>query len=419
MSAKKDFAIEILAVGSEFLTPYFQDTNSLYLTRRLNDLGLKVDFKTNVGDQWENLLTAFRQAFTRADLIFAIGGLGPTKDDRTREAWASVMERKLVFKDELLQTIRKRFTRRKMKMPAVNKKQAYIIEGARVLANKRGTAPGLWVEIDSKIIILLPGPPAEIEPMFEDFVWPRLKKFQERFMVRKVMKTAGLTESAIESKLKRIYPKISGVHLTTLAHPGQIEIHLTTDPQRTLSQAQEMIARAQEMISNVLKENIFTTDGEELEEVIGEMLRERHETLAVAESCTGGLLGNRITDVPGSSSYFLLGLVAYSNEAKTRMLEVSRKQLHRFGAVSSQTAHTMAENVREISQATYGLSITGIAGPSGGTIEKPVGLVYVALSWDGGIKVKKNLFIGDRNAVKFQSSQKALDMLRRHLLGRI
>jgi nicotinamide-nucleotide amidase len=418
MRTKKDSTIEILAVGSELLTPYFQDTNSLYLTRRLNDLGLDVDFKSIVGDQWENLTVAFTQALSRANLIMVIGGLGPTRDDKTREAWASVMGKKLIFKQQLLQNIQGRFARRKMKMPAVNKKQAYVILGSEVLENKNGTAPGLWIETDSHIIILLPGPPGELKSMFEDSVWPRLKKFRTKFAVRRVIKTAGLTESYIESKIQKIYPQIYGVQVTTLAYPGQIEIHLTAYHDKKLSQAREKIDHAQGLICEVLKENIYSADGQELEEVVGEMLKKRHETIAVAESCTGGLLGNRITNVPGSSDYFLLGMVAYSNKAKTYLLNVSTKHLDKFGAVSSQTAKKMATCVREKSKSTYGLSITGIAGPSGGTTEKPVGLVYTALSWDGGVEVKKNLFVGDRNAVKFQSSQKALDMLRRHLLGR-
>jgi PncC family amidohydrolase len=248
-------------------------------------------------------------------------------------------------------------------------------------------------------------------------VWPRLKKFKLKFTFRRVIKTAGLTESYVESQLKKIYPEISDIRLTTLAYPGQIEIHLTAHSYKGLTEARESIDRAQQLIGNALKENVFTVEGRELEDVVGTMLKERHETLAVAESCTGGLLGNRITNVPGSSSYFLLGVVAYSNEAKIHILNVSKKHLDRFGAVSFQTARAMAESARTVSEATYGLSITGIAGPSGGTTEKPVGLVYIALSWPGGVKVKKNHFLGDRNAVKFQSSQSALDLLRRHLLG--
>ncbi len=418
MKAKKDRTIEIIAVGSEFLTPFYQDTNSLYLTQRLNDLGLTVNFKTIVGDQWEDLLLSFKQAVSRSNLIFAMGGLGPTRDDRTREAWASVLGKKLVFREDLLKTIQKRFARRKMKMPAVNKKQAYIIEGADVLKNRRGTAPGHWIDADSFIIVLLPGPPQELKPMFEDSVWHRLVKFKKKHTSFRVIKTAGLTESRIESWLQKIYPKITDVELTTLARPGQIEIHLTSHSDQSLSKARERVCRAQRLICESLKENIFTTEGKELEEVVGDMLKAKHQTLAVAESCTGGFLGNRITNVPGSSLYFLQGIVAYSNEAKINLLDVHPKVIEEYGAVSSQVARAMAMGIKERSKANYGLSITGIAGPSGGTLEKPVGLVFTALSWAGGTEVKKNLFLGNRNAIKFQSSQKALDMLRHHLLDK-
>jgi nicotinamide-nucleotide amidase len=416
MKSKKDRTIEIIAVGSEFLTPFFQDTNSLYLTQRLNDLGLTVNFKTVVGDQREDLLLFFKQSLSRSDLIIAMGGLGPTKDDRTKEAWASVLEKKLVFREDLLKTIQKRFGRRKMKMPGVNRKQAYIIEGADVLENRRGTAPGLWVEVDSCIIILLPGPPQEMKSMFEGIVWPRLTKFKKKHTTRLVIKIAGLTESKIESLLRKIYPKLTDVQLTTLAHPGQIEIHLTSYSEKSFSQAREKVGHARRLICEALKQNIFTTEGKELEEVVGDILKAKRQTLAVAESCTGGFLGNRITNVPGSSLYFLQGIVAYSNEAKINLLDVNSKKIETYGAISPQVARAMAKGIKEKSKATYGLSITGIAGPSGGTPEKPVGLVYTALSWDGGIEVKKNLFLGNRNAIKFQSSQKALDMLRRHLL---
>ncbi|MDH5744239.1 MAG: nicotinamide-nucleotide amidohydrolase family protein, partial [Candidatus Aminicenantes bacterium] len=220
----------------------------------------------------------------------------------------------------------------------------------------------------------------------------------------------------IESLLKKIYPKLTDVQLTTLAHPGQIEIHLTSYSEKSFSQAREKVGHAQRLICEALKQNIFTTEGKELEEVVGDILKAKRQTLAVAESCTGGFLGNRITNVPGSSLYFLQGIVAYSNEAKINLLDVNSKKIEAYGAISPQVARAMAKGIKEKSKATYGLSITGIAGPSGGTPEKPVGLVFTALSWDGGIEVKKNLFLGNRNAIKFQSSQKALDMLRRHLL---
>lgn len=410
--------VEILAVGSEFLTPHFQETNSLYLTQRVNDLGLEVAFKTLVGDRWDDVWLACCEALGRSDVIFSIGGLGPTADDITREAWASATGRKLLFRPELLEKIRKRFARRRMKMPAVNKKQAYVIEEADVLENTRGTAPGLWLETEKALIVLLPGPPQELIPMFEKHVWPRLKRFQTAHVTRTVLKTAGMTESAIENLLVNVYPRIPEVRVTTLARPGQIEIHLTSTSGKNAADAERKTARAVKLICAVLGESVFTATGEDLEAVVGRLLRKREETLAVAESCTGGFLGNRITNIPGSSAYFLGGTVAYSNHAKQEFLGVPQKTILAHGAVSHQVARAMATGVRKRTGATYGLAITGIAGPQGGTPSKPVGLVYTALSWKGGAKIHKNLFLGNRNAVKFQSSQKALDMLRRLLISK-
>jgi nicotinamide-nucleotide amidase len=417
MKPAKVRKIEILAVGSELLTSHFLDTNSLYLTERLNDLGLEVQIKTVVGDRWEDLCLAFRQALDRTELLIATGGLGPTKDDRTREALAYVLGRELLYREDLLKTIEIRFASRQMKMPEVNKKQAYVIEGAVVLENKNGTAPGLWIDTGSNTVILLPGPPHEVKPMFENQVWPRLQTFQKRHTYRRVIKTAGLTESQIENNLVDIYAKLPGVQLTTLASPGQIAIHIRSVSDTSVSQAKQKVNRAIQLVCGSLEEGVYSTDGEELEEVIGKSLKKMHQTLAVAESCTGGLLGHRITNVPGSSAYFLQGVLAYSNTAKQELLGVSPELIERHGAVSPEVARAMATGVREGAHATYGLSITGIAGPSGGTKEKPVGLVYTALAHDRDVIVKKNLFLGNRDAIKFQSSQKALDMLRRYLSG--
>ncbi len=417
MKSIKDGKIEILAVGSELLTPHFQDTNSLYLTKRLNDLGLEVHFKTIVGDQWDDLCSAFRQAIDRAHLTIAIGGLGPTKDDRTREALASVLGRKLIFRKELLEAIERRFASRQMKMPEVNKKQAYILQDSVAFENKKGTAPGLWVDAGSKTVILLPGPPHEIMAMFENDVWPRLQAFQQRYIYRRVIKTAGLTESQIETCLEDLYPEMPEVQLTTLANPGQIAIHLKSASDKNIARAKQKVEQATKLVCDVLGAGVYSTEGEELEEVIGKYLKKKQHTVAVAESCTGGFLGHRITNVPGSSEYFLRGVVAYSNTSKTELLGIPAEIIDEHGAVSPQVARAMAEGIREKASSTFGLSITGIAGPSGGTKEKPVGLVYTALAHERDVIVKKNLFLGDRNAIKFQSSQKALDMLRRHLLG--
>jgi len=415
MKFKKETKIEILTVGSELLAPNFQETNSQYLTQRLNDLGMDVSFKTVVGDDWENLLRAIQEALSRAQIIIATGGLGPTKDDRTRETFAEALKRKLIFHKDILKKIEERFRRRGLSMPAVNKKQAYIIEGAEALANKNGTAPGLWLETEQQVIGLLPGPPHELRPMFEESVWPRLQKFSRLHVFRKVIKTASLTESETETLISDLYPNASSLKISTLAYPGQIEIHLTARSEQSRAQAKNQVIMLEKKILGRLKDNVFSSAGEELEEVVGRLLRSKKKTLAVAESCTGGLLGSRITDVPGSSDYFLQGTVAYSNQTKIKALGVKPSILKKQGAVSSEAALAMAQGIKEKTQSDYGLGITGIAGPGGGSEQKPVGLVYIALAWKKGTEVSKNMFLGNREKIKFQSSQKALDMLRRHI----
>lgn len=416
MKKRKDTKIEIIAVGSELLSPHFQDTNSLYLAQHLNELGMAVSFKTIVGDDMDDLTLGIQKALSRATLLIATGGLGPTRDDRTREAFAHVLGRKLLFKKSLLEEIEKRFRRRGLAMPSVNKKQAYIIEGAEVLKNRHGTAPGLWLEKGSKIMILLPGPPQELKPMFESLVWPKLQTLRTEYRSHKVLKTTGLTESKIESLISPLYPKDPSLQLTTIAYPGQIEIHLSSRSKKSEQEAAENLEKLEKSISRCLKDHVFSTSGENLEEVVGKLLRLNKKNLAVAESCTGGFLAHRISNVPGSSDYFIAAVVAYSNEAKLHQLDVDPNTIDKYGAVSPQVAQAMAVGIKNKMISDLGVAITGIAGPSGGTPEKPVGLVYVALAWQDGSEVSKNLFLGQREAIKFQSSQKALDMVRRHLL---
>ncbi len=408
--------IEIIAVGSELLSPFFQDTNSLFLIERLNDLGLEANFKTTVGDNWDDLKLAFHNSLARAHIIFIMGGLGPTKDDRTREALASVLERKLLFRKSVYEQILERFRRRGIPMPSVNKKQAYEIEGSELLDNPKGTAPGIWFETPLNTIAVLPGPPTELKPMFETSVWPRILKFQRIYSIRKILKITGLTESRVESLIKKYYPKGKDSRLSTLAHPGQIEIHLLCQSQKSLAHAEKKMKDLCNPLLNKLGENVFSTSGEDLEEIVGTLLRQRQQTVAAAESCTGGFLGHRLTNVPGSSDYFLLSITAYHNNQKSRFLQIPQDLLDEYGAVSSEIACEMAKGIRERGSADYGLAITGIAGPGGGTADKPVGLVYIALAGKHYLEVKKNLFLGGREIIKFQSSQKALDMLRRYLL---
>lgn len=416
MKKGMDLKVEIIAVGAELLTPLFQDTNSLYLIERLNQLGFEVSFKTIVGDDWNDLQLCLKNSISRADLVIAMGGLGPTEDDRTREALANVLGRRLSLDNGVLKRIRARFERRGVKMPSTNKKQAYIIEGAEVLENKNGTAPGQWIGLGSKMIVLLPGPPHEMKPMFEDCVWPRLQSLRRGFRANRVLKIVGLTESQMESLISDLYPLFKTIRITTLARPGQLEIHLTSQLEKSSAKAKRSIDRAAMKLRQRLDDHIFSTGGEELEAVVGRILRARNETLAVAESCSGGFLGHRLTNIPGSSDYFLEGVITYSNRSKTRLLGVPESVLAKHGAVSAEVAERMAKGIRTGAPADYGLAITGIAGPSGGTPEKPVGLVYVALAYEDGTDVVKNLFLGTRSLIKFQSSQKALDMLRRRLI---
>lgn len=403
-----------MAVGSELLNPYFQDTNSLYLTQRLNDLGMKVNSKSIIGDDWDDLVYSIQKALDRSDLIFAIGGLGPTQDDRTREAFSWVLQKKLVFKKELFRKIEQRFQKRGISMPSVNKKQAYIISEAEILNNENGTAPGLWVQSDSKDIILLPGPPHEFKPIFEQSVWPRLQKHRQGYLKRRVLKITGLTESRVESLISDIHIHAPTLSLSLVAYPGQVEIHLCGYSQKRLHLAERDAEELKNSLLNRLHESVFSTRGEELEEVVGKILVQEGKSVAVAESCTGGLVAHRITNIPGSSRYFIDGLVVYSNEAKSCFLGVTPELINKHGAVSSQVAEAMAEGVRARSGADFGLSTTGIAGPTGGTLQKPVGLTFTALAWKGGTTVERNCFLGNRENVKFQASQKALDMLRRH-----
>jgi nicotinamide-nucleotide amidase len=416
MKLGENSRIEIIAVGNELLTPYYQDTDSIYITQRLNDLGIEINFKSIVGDSRDDLADCISSSLVRSDIIFLIGGLGPTEDDRTREVVASTLGKKLIFEEKILNKIRQRFELRGFEMPSVNNKQAYIIEDSSILENKHGTAPGLWLEAGDKLLILLPGPPHEIKPMFENYVWPRFLEFQKQFVARRVLKTSGLTESKIDSILLDVYPLQPSVNLTTLAYPGQIELHLFSRSMESHKKADEALDDLEYDLQKRLGDNIFSSSGEELEEVVGSLLRQAQKTLSIAESCTGGLLGHRITNVSGSSDYFQQGVLTYSNDSKVQLLNIPYDLILQHGAVSHEVAKAMAIGIRKISGSDIALSITGIAGPNGGSPEKPVGLVYVGLSWEGDEEVAKNIFLGNREIIKTQSSQKALDMLRRHLL---
>jgi len=408
---------EIIAIGSELLTPFRLDTNSLYLTEQLERLGIPVTRKTIVGDDSSDLKEAFRDALARAELVIGIGGLGPTEDDRTREAVAELLQRKLVRNEDAVRMMEQRFRQRGRKMPEVNLRQAMVPEGADWLPNNEGTAPGLWLATEQgRTVVLLPGPPKELRPMFEEHCLPRLRaRAPKHAFAHKVLKTVGLAESELEERVAPIYRQYTNPETTILAAPGQVEIHLRA----TGSDTAEALRRAEELaerLEQALGDYVFTRGPETLEQVVGLYLMMRGATLAVAESCTGGLVAERLTNVPGSSHYFVGGVVCYSEKLKAKLVGVSPALMRRRGEVSAEVAEALAKGVRRRAGAVLGLGVTGIAGPTGGTPDKPVGTVHLALADAHRVKTEKHRFLGDRERVRWQASQAALELVRRKLL---
>jgi nicotinamide-nucleotide amidase len=409
----------IIAVGSELLSPLRADTNSLFVTARLNELGIEVVTKLIVGDRRGDLSAAVRASLDQADLLVLTGGLGPTDDDLTRPSVADALGLALVEDPAILETIAERFARRGMAMPPVNRVQAQVPVGAAVLPNPNGTAPGLWIEHGGKTIVLLPGPPREMQPMLEAALAERLApRAGGARLYRRLLGIAGLTESQVEQVAQPVYSTWTAwdppISTSILAAPGQIELHLSA---RGASErdAAEALDRATSEMRAVLGVNLFSADGRPLEQVVGDLLRARFWRIATAESCTGGLLASRLTDIPGSSDYVDRGVVCYSNQAKIDLLDVPGETIARHGAVSEEVGAAMAEGVRDRAGAEVGVGITGIAGPGGGSEQKPVGTVVVAVAYPGGTRVRRFLFLGARAQVKFQASQAALDMVRRAL----
>jgi len=410
---------EIIAIGSELLTPFRQDTNSLFLTEKLNQLGVEVIFKTIVGDSREHLTGAATLGLSRADIVIFMGGLGPTEDDLTREAVADALDLKLIRDPDLIAGLERRFASRGMKMSPNNLKQADVISGAVVLPNANGSAPGQWIsgryEGQEKIIILLPGPPHEIKALFDEQCMDRLRaKAPPQFIATRVLKIGLMAESQADARVAPIYQRYTDVQTTILAGAGEIQLHLKTRA-ATLEAAQARVDQLAEEIEEELDEAVFSDNGDSLEQIVGYYLQMRNATLAVAESCTGGLLADRITSVSGSSRYFLGGAVVYSNALKTAFAGVPAALIETHGAVSSEVAAALAEGIRQRSGATFGLGVTGVAGPTGGSDDKPVGLVFHALASEKGTEVVEKKFPGDRKRIRWYASQQALDMVRRKL----
>lgn len=407
---------EIIAIGSELLTPERADTNSLWLTERLNSVGIEVKLKTVVGDDDARLEEAIKDALRRSRVVVTTGGLGPTEDDITRKIAARAMSRRLQLDERVLEGIRAKFLRWGRQMPEINARQAMVVEGAEVLDNPQGSAPGMYLEHEGRAVVLLPGPPREMQPMFENHALPKLKvKAGEVRVARRVLRVAGLGESAVDERIAPVYRQYTNPQTTILFNRSEIEIHLTAQA-KTEQEAELLLDGLAGQIEERLGDAVFAFRGEKMEEVVGLRLAVCGFTLAVAESCTGGLIATRVTEVPGSSVYFKEGVVAYSNEAKVRLLGVPSDLIAEYGAVSAPVAEAMAEGVRLRAATDFGLSVTGIAGPSGGSEDKPVGLVYIALSDDAHTEHRKLLLPGDRQLIRWRASQAALDLLRRRLI---
>jgi nicotinamide-nucleotide amidase len=411
---------EIIAVGSELLTPFHQDTNSLYLTSELNRLGVAVRFKSIVGDSLKDIVRVATTALSRADILVFCGGLGPTEDDLTREAVAETLGLELRLDPAILDRIERRFAERGWTMPANNRKQAEVLSGAVVLPNQNGTAPGQWISGKSdgkeKILVLLPGPPHELKALFEEEVVSRLRaRVPRQSLTTRVVRITGIGESACDARVAPIYKRASDVRTTILSSAGEIQLHLQTCAESE-QEADERLDRLVEEIEEELGDHVYSDNGESLEQIVSYFLQMRNATLAVAESCTGGLVSERLTSLTGSSRYFLGGIVVYSNSLKTELADVPQDLIDIYGAVSEQVARALAEGIRRRSGATLGLGITGVAGPTGGTAEKPVGLVFHALASESGSEVIKRNFTGDRARVRWFASQQALDMVRRKLM---
>jgi nicotinamide-nucleotide amidase len=411
---------EIIAVGSELLTSYRQDTNSLYLTEKLNELGVEVRFKCIVGDDAEGLTAAAKLAMRRSDIIIFSGGLGPTEDDLTRESVADALGLKLQRDPQIIAKLEERFAKRGIKMTANNAKQADIIASAAMLPNSLGTAPGQFVagkyDGEDRLLMLLPGPPHELKALFENECIPRLRaRIPVRHIATRTLKMAMMPESQVDARVAPIYKTYTDVETTILAGSGEIQLHIRC---RKDSQA-EADARVEELAEKIeddLGDAIFSRKGETIEQIVSYLLQMRNMTLAVAESCTGGLLAERITSLSGSSRYFLGGAVVYSNELKTQFANVPKALINQHGAVSREVAASMAEGIRKRCLSSYGVGITGVAGPTGGTEQKPVGLVYIALAGEEGTQVVERNFLGDRQRIRQFASQQALEMIRRALL---
>jgi nicotinamide-nucleotide amidase len=414
---------EVIAVGSEMLTPTHIDTNSLFITERLNELGIDLQAKSVAGDDRHVLKTIVSDALDRSDLLILTGGLGPTDDDLTRDVVADLIGRPLEYHPHIFEAIDRRFAARGLRTPEINRRQAMVPKGAAVLPNTNGTAPGLWIEHEEKLIVLLPGPPRELKPMLEAVIHERLLGHcGVSRLFRRLLRITGQSESYVEEKMQPLYAKWlsapTRITTTILASLGQIELHLTAMAS-SADAGHRALDGAVADVSATLGRDVFATNGETMSQVVGELLRSRGLRISAAESCTGGLVMARLTEVPGSSDYVDRGVVVYSNQSKTDLLNVPAALIAAHGAVSEPVAEAMAREMARAAGSDVAVGVTGVAGPAGGTPEKPVGMVAIAAAWmrDGVVdtRVRTFNFVGGREMVRFQATQAALDMVRRWL----
>ncbi|MDQ1350784.1 MAG: CinA-like protein [Acidobacteriota bacterium] len=404
-----------IAVGSELLDKEKIDTNSIYMAQKLQEKGILTDMKVVVGDDITNLSWIVKNASKRAQLLIITGGLGPTEDDITREAVAEGLKRDLEFKEEIAAEISERFKKRGITMPEINTRQAFIVQGAEVLPNPLGTAPGQYIDDENCKILLLPGPPHEMRALFDTVLEEKIAPLSNYFIYKRMFKFGAITESETDAMLAELYTRYKNIRTTILASPGLIEVHLLGRSRKTVEEAQIAVDELAEKIKERMKDYLVTEKDISLEQLIVEELKKRKLTLSVAESCTGGGLGNRITNVPGSSEVFLGGVIAYSNNLKIKLLGVKENTLKRHGAVSKDTAREMAQGIRALTGSDIGLSITGIAGPGGASVGKPVGLVFIHSSTEKDDTGFYQIFPGERDVVKTRTINYSLSLLRKHL----
>jgi nicotinamide-nucleotide amidase len=407
---------EIIAIGSEMLTPDRVDTNSLFLTAELNNAGVEVLQKHVIGDDRERIASAVRRAVRSVEFVIVSGGLGPTEDDVTRDAVSLALDRRQIFHAQISDAIEERFRRMNRVMPEINKRQAMVIEGAHILANDRGTAPGQWIEENNSVVMILPGPPHELKAMFTKQCLPRIHRLVPPTIIRTlVLRVAGMSESDLDQTISPIYKRYENPVTTVLAHNGDIQVHLRARC-ATEGEAMALLADVGGQIDLALGDRIYSRNGETLESVVGAKLAAQRATLVVAESATGGGLAERVSSVPGSSAYFMGGFITYTKGMKTDLLGVPEDLLNEFGAVSRETAEAMALGARRRTGATWAVSVTGNAGPTTDGDEAPVGTVYIGLAGPRDTTVGHRLWpASDRPRVRAFAAQMALDMLNRKL----